>query len=112
LHDSPIARASDRSEPNQVVDGAGGIVNDVASFLLDVPYQFGRDINTYFPAYHQFCIRRGQVAGVAQVDSGPWRAVGVLPAGKAVVRRQLSNYDSSINTLVLARGEAIPRTWG
>jgi hypothetical protein len=26
-----------------------GIANDMASFLLDVPYQLGRDVNTYFP---------------------------------------------------------------
>ncbi len=26
-----------------------GIANDMASFLLDVPYQLGRDVNTFFP---------------------------------------------------------------
>jgi hypothetical protein len=26
----------------------------MASILLDVPYQVGRDLNTYFPAYRQW----------------------------------------------------------
>jgi hypothetical protein len=52
------------------------------------------------------------MTGVAQVDSGPWRALGVLPAGKAVVRRQLSNYDSTINTLVLGRVGSNPSNLG
>jgi hypothetical protein len=69
-----------------------GIANDVASFLLDVPYQLGRDINTYFPAYRQwqfFAFGGDKWQGVAQLDSGPWRALGVLHVGNVSVRRRL-----------------------
>lgn len=31
-----------------------GLANDMASFLLDVPYQEGRDVNTYFPGLRQW----------------------------------------------------------
>ena len=30
------------------------IANDIASFLLDLPSQTGRDLNTFFPAYRQW----------------------------------------------------------
>ncbi|HZL56555.1 MAG TPA: carboxypeptidase regulatory-like domain-containing protein, partial [Bryobacteraceae bacterium] len=31
-----------------------GLANDMASFLLDAPYQEGRDVNSYFPALRQW----------------------------------------------------------
>ncbi|HEY3939601.1 MAG TPA: TonB-dependent receptor [Bryobacteraceae bacterium] len=82
-----------------------GIANDMASFLLDVPYQIGRDVNTYFPAYRQwefflFGGDKWQVTPKLTVDLGlRWEfyppATPQFPGG-------FSNYDPTNNTLVLA----------
>ncbi len=39
--------------PTSCSNTSTDIANDVASFLLDQPYQEGRDVNTYFPAFRQ-----------------------------------------------------------
>jgi hypothetical protein len=82
-----------------------GIANDMASFLLDVPYQLGRDINTYFPAYRQwqffaFGGDKWQVSPKLTLDLGlRWEfyppATPAFPGG-------FSNYDPTNNTLVQA----------
>ncbi len=82
-----------------------GIANDMASFLLDVPYQLGRDINTYFPAYRQweffaFGGDKWQVTPKLTVDLGlRWEfyppATPQFPGG-------FSNYDPTTNNLVIA----------
>jgi len=82
-----------------------GIANDMASFLLDQPYQLGRDINTYFPAFRQweffgFGGDRWQVSPKLTVDIGlRWEfyppATPAFPGG-------FSNYDPTTNSLVLA----------
>ncbi len=82
-----------------------GVANDVASFLLDVPYQLGRDVNTYFPAYRQweffaFGGDKWQVSPKLTVDLGlRWEfyppATPQFPGG-------FSNYDPDNNTLVQA----------
>jgi hypothetical protein len=82
-----------------------GIANDMASFLLDVPYQLGRDINTYFPAYRQwqffaFAGDKWQVSPKLTLDLGlRWEfyppATPQFPGG-------FSNYDPTNNTLVQA----------
>jgi hypothetical protein len=82
-----------------------GIANDMASFLLDQPYQLGRDINTYFPAFRQweffgFGGDRWQVSPKLTVDLGlRWEfyppATPAFPGG-------FSNYDPTTNNLVLA----------
>jgi hypothetical protein len=82
-----------------------GVANDMASFLLDVPYQLGRDINTYFPAFRQweffgFGGDRWQVSPKLTVDLGlRWEfyppATPAFPGG-------FSNYDPTTNDLVLA----------
>jgi hypothetical protein len=82
-----------------------GVANDVASFLLDEPYQLGRDINTYFPAYRQweffaFGGDKWQVSPKLTLDLGlRWEfyppATPAFPGG-------FSNYDPSTNSLVLA----------
>jgi len=82
-----------------------GIANDMASFLLDVPYQLGRDINTYFPAYRQweffaFGGDKWQVSPKLTLDLGlRWEfyppATPAFPGG-------FSNYNPTDNTLVLA----------
>jgi hypothetical protein len=42
------------SEDQTSTSGASAnVANDMASFLLDVPRQAGRDLNTYFPADRQ-----------------------------------------------------------
>ena len=82
-----------------------GIANDTASFLLDVPYQLGRDVNTYFPAYRQweffaFGGDTWQVSPKLTVNLGVrWEfyppATPQFPGG-------FSNYNPANNTLVLA----------
>ena len=39
--------------PSGCSTSSNGIANDMASFLLDVPSQVARDVNTYFPALRQ-----------------------------------------------------------
>ncbi len=82
-----------------------GIANDMASFLLDLPYQLGRAVNTYFPAYRQslffaFAGDRWQVNPKLTLDLGlRWEfyppATPQFPGG-------FSNYNPTNNTLVLA----------
>lgn len=82
-----------------------GVANDVASFLLDVPYQLGRDVNTYFPAYRQweffaFGGDKWQVTPKLTLDLGVrWEfyppATPQFPGG-------FSNYDPTTNNLVVA----------
>jgi hypothetical protein len=82
-----------------------GIGNDMASFLLDVPSQAGRDVNTFFPAYRQseFFAYGGDkwvVTPKLTVDLGlRWEfyppATPAFPGG-------FSNYNPTNNTLVLA----------
>ena len=42
--------------PSGCSGSSNGLANDMASFLLDVPYQEARDVNTYFPALRQWQI--------------------------------------------------------
>jgi hypothetical protein len=82
-----------------------GIANDMASFLLDVPYQLGRDVNTYFPAYRQweFFVFGGdkwQVSPKLTVDLGVrWE---FYPPAKPQFPGGFSNYDPTTNSLVMA----------
>jgi len=82
-----------------------GIANDMASFLLDVPYQLGRDINTYFPAYRQweffaFGGDKWQVTPKLTVDLGlRWE---FYPPAKPAFAGGFSNYDPTTNSLVVA----------
>jgi len=82
-----------------------GVANDVASLLLDVPYQLGRDINTYFPAlraweFFAFGGDKWQISPKLTMDIGVrWEfyppATPAFPGG-------FSNYDPTTNNLVLA----------
>jgi len=82
-----------------------GIENDMAAFLLDTPYQLGRDVNTYFPAlraweFFGFGGDKWQVTPKLTLDLGlRWEfyppATPAFPGG-------FSNYDPTTNNLVLA----------
>jgi len=92
-----------------------GVANDVASFLLDVPYQLGRDVNTFFPAYRQweffaFGGDKWQVSPKLTLDLGlRWEfyppATPQFPGG-------FSNYDPTTNNLVLAGVGSNPSNLG
>ena len=82
-----------------------GVANDVASFLLDVPYQLGRDINTYFPAYRQweffaFAGDQWRVTPKLTVNLGVrWE---FYPPATPQFAGGFSNYDPATNNLVIA----------
>ncbi len=82
-----------------------GIANDMASFLLNVPYQLGRDVNTYFPAYRQweffgFGGDTWQVSPKLTVNLGVrWE---FYPPGTPEFPGGFSNYHPDNNTLVIA----------
>ncbi len=94
------------SEPQTSIPGAKtGFGNDFASFLLDVPSQVGRDLNTYFPAYRAwqfflFAADKWQVSSKLTIDLGlRWEfyppATPEFPGG-------FSNYNPVNNSLVVA----------
>ena len=81
------------------------VANDIASFLLDVPNQTGRDVNTFFPAYRQtwlfaFASDKWLVTPKLTLDLGVrWE---FYPPATPKIAGGFSNYDPSTNTLVLA----------
>ncbi len=82
-----------------------GIANDFASFLLDLPNQEARDVNTYFPALRQwqvfaYAADNWQVSPKVTLNLGlRWELYSppspAFPGG-------FSNYNTSNNTLVIA----------
>jgi hypothetical protein len=82
-----------------------GLANDMASFLLDVPYQEGRDVNSYFPALRQwqlfsYIADNWQVSPKLTVNAGiRWEfykaPTPAFPGG-------FSNYNFTNQTLVIA----------
>lgn len=85
--------------------GKTNIANDIASFLLDVPSQVGRDVNTFFPAYRQwwffaFASDKWQVTPKLTVDLGVrWE---FYPPATPKIPGGFSNYDPVNNNLILA----------
>jgi hypothetical protein len=81
------------------------VANEIASFLLDVPSQVGRDINTFFPAYRQwwffaFAGDKWQVTPKLTVDLGlRWE---FYPPATPKSAGGFSNYDPTTNSLVIA----------
>ena len=81
------------------------IANNIGSFLLDVPSQTGRDLNTFFPAYRQWWIfafggDKWQVTPKLTLDLGVrWDFYPPATPRKA---GGFSNYDYVNNQLVIA----------
>jgi hypothetical protein len=79
--------------------------NNVASFLLDVPSQAGRDLNTFFPAYRQwwffaFASDKWQVSPKLTLDLGVrWE---FYPPATPRNAGGFSNYNPVNGTLVIA----------
>jgi hypothetical protein len=92
-----------------------GVANDVASFLLDTPYQLGRDVNTYFPGlraweFFAFVGDRWQVSPKLTVDLGlRWE---FYPPATPPFPGLFSNYDPNNNTLVVAGTGGNPQNLG
>ena len=86
-------------------NSSNGIANDMASFLLDVPYQEARDVNTYFPAFRQWQIS-SYVADNWQVTPRLTVTLGlrweIYTAPTPRFAGGFSNYDPSDNTLKIA----------
>jgi len=82
-----------------------GVGNDVASYLLDVPYQLGRDVNTYFPGlraweFFAFAGDKWQVSQKLTVDLGlRWE---LYPPATPPFSNEFSNYNPNNNTLVVS----------
>jgi len=82
-----------------------GIANEMAAFLLDVPYQIGRDLTTYFPAFRQtqffsYIADNWQISPKLTVNLGlRWE---IYTAPTPAVKGGFSNYDPSTNTLQVA----------
>ena len=89
--------------------------NDVASFLLDVPSQVGRDLNTFFPAYRQwwffaFASDKWQVTPKLTVDLGVrWE---FYPPATPKSAGGFSNYNPANGTLVIAGTGGNPSNLG
>jgi hypothetical protein len=92
-----------------------GVGNDVASFLLDVPYSLGRDVNTYFPGlraweFFAFAGDKWQVSQKLTVDLGlRWE---FYPPATPPFPGSFSNYDPNNNTLVIAGVGGNPENLG
>ncbi len=82
-----------------------GIANNMASFLLDVPYQIGRDVTTYSPALRQtqlfsYIADNWQLSPKLTVNMGlRWE---IYTAPTPAVKGGFSNFDPSTNTLQVA----------
>jgi len=104
------------SEPQTSSNGGKtNVANDMASFLLDVPSQSGRDLNTFFPAYRQWWIF-GFVSDKWQATSKLTLDLGVrwelYPPATPKINGGFSNYDYVNNQLVLAGIGGNPRNMG
>lgn len=85
--------------------GGSGLANEMASFLLDRPYQASRDINTYFPSLRSkqlflYAADLWQVSSKLTLNFGlRWE---LYPPATPEHAGGFSNYDPSNNTLVIA----------
>ncbi len=91
--------------PSGCSGSSQGLANDMASFLLDVPNQVARDVNTYFPALRQtqvfaYVADNWTVSPKLTINAGlRWELYQAptphFPGG-------FSNYNPDNNTLVIA----------
>ncbi len=92
-----------------------GFGNDMASFLLDVPYTAGRDLATYFPAYRQweffgFAGDKWVASKKLTFDLGlRWE---FYPPAVPRQKGAFSNYDPTTNSLVIAGVGSNPMNLG
>ena len=109
------ARQNVNATTGALSNSSTSVANDVASFLLDVPYQESRDVNTYFPALRQTQIfsyigDTWQVNGRLTVSLGlRWEIYKSptphFPGG-------FSNYDPATNNLMIAGVGNVPMNEG
>ncbi len=101
--------------PSGCSGSSQGLANDMASFLLDVPSQVARDVNTYFPALRQtqvfaYVADNWQVSPKFTVNLGlRWEYYGPPTPHFA---GGFSNYNPSNNTLELAGVGSNPMNLG
>ncbi|WP_158750067.1 TonB-dependent receptor [Acidobacterium sp. S8] len=102
---SPRGVITFAEDQTSILGGKTNLANDMASFLLDVPSQVGRDVNTYSPAYRQwwffaFAGDKWQASSKLTLDLGVrWEFYPPATPGKS---GGFSNYDPTNNTLVIA----------
>ncbi len=86
-------------------NSSSGLANDMASFLLDVPYQEARDVNTYFPAFRQWQVF-SFIGDTWQVSSRLTVSVGlrweIYTAPTPHFAAGFSEYNPANNTLEVA----------
>ena len=104
------------AEDNTSEPGAQtNVANEMASLLLDVPSQSGRDLNTYFPKYRQwwffaFAGDKWQVTPKLTTDLGVrWE---FYPPATPASAGGFSNYDPATNSLVIAGVGSNPSNLG
>uniref|UniRef100_Q02CU6 TonB-dependent receptor, plug n=1 Tax=Solibacter usitatus (strain Ellin6076) TaxID=234267 RepID=Q02CU6_SOLUE len=101
--------------PSGCTGSSQGLANDMASFLLDVPNQVARDVNTYFPALRQtqvfaYVADNWQVSPKFTVNLGVrWEYYGPPTPHFA---GGFSNYNPSNNTLEIAGVGSNPMNLG
>jgi hypothetical protein len=92
-----------------------GQANDIASVLLDVPYQVGQDTNSTFPAYRQnwlffFVSDKWQATSKLTVDVG--LRYELYPPATPRKPGGFSEYDPATNQLVIAGIDGNPSNLG
>jgi len=102
---NPVSVNSTTGLANSCTSPKLGVGNDVASFLLDVPYNLGRDVNTYFPGlraweFFAYAGDKWQVSQKLTLDLGlRWE---FYPPATPPFPGTFSNYDPTTNNLVIA----------
>jgi len=103
------------SSTGTVSNTSTSIANDMASFLLDVPYQESRDFSTYFPAFRQWQIfsyigDTWQVSSRLTVDLGlRWE---IYKAATPHFAGGFSDYNPATNNLDIAGVGNVPMDEG
>ncbi|HEY3837515.1 MAG TPA: carboxypeptidase regulatory-like domain-containing protein, partial [Bryobacteraceae bacterium] len=103
------------SATGTVSNSSTSIANDMASYLLDVPYQEGRDFSTYFPALRQWQIfsyvgDTWQATSRLTIDLGlRWE---IYTAPTPPFAGGFSNYNPATNNLDIAGVGNVPMNEG